>query len=273
MDGREPVLHPPKCDPLSLQKDAVVLGTYETDAFVLSLRERDEFAATHSFGYHRIPHIGVLLYVTCSANNVGEVVYHSELDRTYVYAAACEHMLITCTWRRLAVSFGVQPSIYQSNRAIRSTLTPVDLYLIDPCQKWSYLHIKKYLGEENSWKDFAMEIVKVFHLRSFPQENTLSLSLWWQVCMAWSTAWHCPWLSSPSQPLRGEITVPEISSTSTTGHTGTLRNCLKTSSIPWGWVTWQGLSLPLLPPLPATSSLRESSPPFTPTMTSPLSSS
>lgn len=82
MDGREPVLHPPKCDPLSLLKDAVVLGTYETDAFVLSLRERDEFAATHSFGYHRIPHIGVLLYVTCSANNVGEVVLHSELDRT-----------------------------------------------------------------------------------------------------------------------------------------------------------------------------------------------
>jgi hypothetical protein len=54
MDGREPT-----CDPLSLQKDAVVLGTYETDAFILSLRRRDEFAATHSFGYHRIPHIGV----------------------------------------------------------------------------------------------------------------------------------------------------------------------------------------------------------------------
>ena len=65
MDGREPT-----CDPLSLQKDAVVLGTYETDAFILSLRRRDEFAATHSFGYHRIPHIGVLSYSSSAPTNV-----------------------------------------------------------------------------------------------------------------------------------------------------------------------------------------------------------
>lgn len=45
-------------DILSRQKDAVVLGTYESNAFILSLRRRDEFSTTHSFGYHRVPHIG-----------------------------------------------------------------------------------------------------------------------------------------------------------------------------------------------------------------------
>ena len=45
-------------DVLSRQKDAVVLGTYESNAFILSLRRRDEFSTTHSFGYHRVPHIG-----------------------------------------------------------------------------------------------------------------------------------------------------------------------------------------------------------------------
>ena len=45
-------------DLLSRQKDPVVLGTYESDAFVLSLRRPDEFASTHSFGYHRTPHVG-----------------------------------------------------------------------------------------------------------------------------------------------------------------------------------------------------------------------
>ena len=45
-------------DLLSMRKDAVVLGTYESDAFLLSLRRRDEFASTHSFGYHRVPHVG-----------------------------------------------------------------------------------------------------------------------------------------------------------------------------------------------------------------------
>lgn len=43
---------------LELRKDAVVLGTYESAAFILSLRDREEFSTTTSFGYHRIPHIG-----------------------------------------------------------------------------------------------------------------------------------------------------------------------------------------------------------------------
>ena len=51
----------PERGTLSRQKDAVVMGTYESNAFVLSLRRRDEFATTHSFGYHRVPHIGLSL--------------------------------------------------------------------------------------------------------------------------------------------------------------------------------------------------------------------
>lgn len=41
-----------------LQKDPVVLGTYESSAFILSLRDPEEFRSIHNFGYHRIPHIG-----------------------------------------------------------------------------------------------------------------------------------------------------------------------------------------------------------------------
>ena len=40
------------------QKDSVVLGTYESSAFILSLRDPDEFSSIHCFGYHRIPHVG-----------------------------------------------------------------------------------------------------------------------------------------------------------------------------------------------------------------------
>lgn len=47
---------------LELRKDAVVLGTYESAAFILSLRDREEFSTTTSFGYHRIPHIGKARY-------------------------------------------------------------------------------------------------------------------------------------------------------------------------------------------------------------------
>ena len=43
---------------LDRQKDSVVLGTYESSAFILSLRDADEFSTIHSFGYHCIPHIG-----------------------------------------------------------------------------------------------------------------------------------------------------------------------------------------------------------------------
>ena len=78
----------PKVDPLELQKDAAVLGTYETDAFILSLRRRDEFAATHRFGYHRIPHIGVLGY--CSSSPA-DAVYSGGADMI-ISLLACEHI-------------------------------------------------------------------------------------------------------------------------------------------------------------------------------------
>ena len=55
----------PRQAALSRQKDAVVLGTYESNAFILSLRDKDEFATTHSFGYHRVPHIGITYVYTC----------------------------------------------------------------------------------------------------------------------------------------------------------------------------------------------------------------
>ena len=45
-------------DILQTPKDPVVLGTYDSSAFILSLRRRDEFSKIHSFGYHCIPHIG-----------------------------------------------------------------------------------------------------------------------------------------------------------------------------------------------------------------------
>lgn len=48
-----------KGDILALQKDPVVRGTYEPSAFILSLRDPEEFRTIHSFGFHRIPHIGV----------------------------------------------------------------------------------------------------------------------------------------------------------------------------------------------------------------------
>ena len=41
-----------------MPKDSIVLGTYETSAFILSLRDRDEFSRLHPSGYHCIPHIG-----------------------------------------------------------------------------------------------------------------------------------------------------------------------------------------------------------------------
>ena len=75
----------PECDPLSRQKDAVVLGTYESHAFILSLRRRDEFSATHSFGYHRIPHVGE----------------RPSTPRPSLWPVCICHvaMLMVCTWR------------------------------------------------------------------------------------------------------------------------------------------------------------------------------
>lgn len=43
---------------LDMPKDATVLGTYETSAFILSLKDRNEFSRLHPSGYHCIPHIG-----------------------------------------------------------------------------------------------------------------------------------------------------------------------------------------------------------------------
>ena len=43
---------------LSLRKSDVVLGTFESDAFLLSLRNDTELSLLHEYGYHRIPHIG-----------------------------------------------------------------------------------------------------------------------------------------------------------------------------------------------------------------------
>ena len=45
-------------DVLDQQKDSVILGMYESSAFILSLRDANEFSTIHSFGYHRIPHVG-----------------------------------------------------------------------------------------------------------------------------------------------------------------------------------------------------------------------
>ena len=55
---------------LDRQKDSVVLGTYETSAFILSLRSPEEFTSIHSFGYHRIPHIGEWSRATVTSLNI-----------------------------------------------------------------------------------------------------------------------------------------------------------------------------------------------------------
>lgn len=43
---------------LSTRKSSNVLGTFESDAFHLSLRSDTELSKLHQYGYHRIPHIG-----------------------------------------------------------------------------------------------------------------------------------------------------------------------------------------------------------------------
>lgn len=64
-----------KGDILALQKDPVVRGTYEPSAFILSLRDPEEFRTIHSFGFHRIPHIGT----TSSSSFKGNMNNHSLL--------------------------------------------------------------------------------------------------------------------------------------------------------------------------------------------------
>ena len=48
-------------DVLRMKKQSAVLGTCETAAFILSLRDGNEFCKTHSSGYLCTPHIGELV--------------------------------------------------------------------------------------------------------------------------------------------------------------------------------------------------------------------
>ena len=47
---------------LASRKSDTVLGTFESDAFLLSLRDDTELCLLHEYGYHRIPHIGASIH-------------------------------------------------------------------------------------------------------------------------------------------------------------------------------------------------------------------
>ena len=40
------------------RKNECVSGTFESAAFILSLRDENEFSTLHTYGYHRVPLIG-----------------------------------------------------------------------------------------------------------------------------------------------------------------------------------------------------------------------
>ena len=40
------------------RKNECVSGTFESAAFILSLRDENEFSALHTYGYHRVPLVG-----------------------------------------------------------------------------------------------------------------------------------------------------------------------------------------------------------------------
>ena len=40
------------------RKNECTAGTYESSAFILSLKDENEFCTLHSYGYHRVPLIG-----------------------------------------------------------------------------------------------------------------------------------------------------------------------------------------------------------------------
>jgi len=40
------------------RKNEYTSGTFESSAFILSLKDVNEFSTLHSFGYHRVPLIG-----------------------------------------------------------------------------------------------------------------------------------------------------------------------------------------------------------------------
>jgi len=43
---------------LSERKNDSTAGTFESNAFILSLKDKNEFSTLHSFGYHRVPLVG-----------------------------------------------------------------------------------------------------------------------------------------------------------------------------------------------------------------------
>lgn len=43
------------------RKSKCTSGTFESSAFILSLKDENEFSTLHSFGYHRVPLIGNVL--------------------------------------------------------------------------------------------------------------------------------------------------------------------------------------------------------------------
>ena len=58
------------------RKNKCVSGTFENNAFILSLKDDDEFSTLHTFGYHRVPLIGnVLMLCSCAHSRDSLGVY------------------------------------------------------------------------------------------------------------------------------------------------------------------------------------------------------
>ena len=72
------------------RKDHIVLGTFESSAFILSLRNEDEFSSIHSFGYHSIPHIGTARFMTFS--------YNGRHCSTFTVVVPTYISLLPCEW-------------------------------------------------------------------------------------------------------------------------------------------------------------------------------
>lgn len=47
------------------RKNKCTSGTFESSAFILSLKDENEFSTLHSFGYHRVPLVGIILMHYC----------------------------------------------------------------------------------------------------------------------------------------------------------------------------------------------------------------
>jgi len=43
---------------LSERKNKCTAGTFDSNAFILSLKDKNEFSTLHSYGYHRVPLVG-----------------------------------------------------------------------------------------------------------------------------------------------------------------------------------------------------------------------